>query len=66
MKPFYEFEQYMADHLSEIRYDAISKLKPTEYPNFFNADVTNAITNISISTLLAVLRAYHNWSSEEE
>lgn len=66
MKEFYEFEQYMAEHINEVRYDTLSKLKPEEYPNFFNSDVTNAITNIVVSTDLAILRAYHSWLSGED
>ena len=66
-KPFYEFSDYISEHISEIIYDTVSSLGNEWKPGLTlsQADIT-LITKISQQNCLAVLRAYHNWISKVE
>lgn len=65
MKEFYEFEQYLQEHSSELLYDTMSKLRDEWNPDLTlsQVDIT-LITKICHYHTLALLRAYHAWQEE--
>ena len=66
MKPYYEFTEYVAEHISEISYDTISSLRNEWKPGLtLSQDDITLVARISQQNCLALLRAYHNWVSEE-
>ena len=66
-KPFYEFEEYCADHVRELAYDTAHDLQNewNENLTLSQADIT-LITKIAQKSSMAILRAYHNWNAENQ
>lgn len=67
MKQFYQFQEYMAEHVPEIVYDTVSSLKEEWSPELtLSQQDIMLVTKIAQQNCLAVLRAYHDWISGPE
>ena len=66
MKEFYQFEEYAREHEREISYDIISGVRDNIKPGvtLTQAD-SDLITQISLKSCFALLRAYHAWANED-
>ena len=67
MKEFYQFEEFLAEHASELAYDTVSSLQNEWKPGLTLSEEDIAlITKISQRNCLAVLREYHAWLSQQQ
>ena len=67
VKPFYEFEQYLAEHWKETAYDASHNLKDSDFPSFFiSPTIQEPLQDLIRESCLAYLRAYHKWMNETQ
>lgn len=67
IRPFYEFEEYLSNHVQEIAYDASYNLKEEDFPAIFASPVVQEpLQKLIKESCLAYLRAYHNWLNEKQ
>lgn len=67
MKEFYRFQEYLAEHASELAYDTVDSLREEWSPGLtLSAEDITLITKISQQNCLAVLREYHAWLSQQQ
>lgn len=67
-KPFYNFERYLTEHEQELKYDSVFLIRgKIHFPELGeNPQLAREISAISYNTTLALLRAYHNWTQEQQ